>query len=127
MTVRPPPGMIRRATWSWTTAPRSEASSTMTRVVHSTPPGCEWPRHSTKSGSRSNGTWTRKGGVRGVATEPDGRLHRQGIGPGEAPTGDDPDPRRDDPEGGRDVRPGRENIDPASIRLRRAAGGPRRR
>src|SRR3954462_14286713 len=117
MTVRPPPGMIRRATWSWTTAPRSEASSTMTRVVHSTRPGCEWPRLSTRSGSRSNGTWTRKRGVRGEATEPVGRLHRQGIGPGETATGDDPKPCRDDPEGGRDVGPGGEDLGPTSVRL----------
>src|SRR3954451_22107597 len=116
--------MIRRATWSWTTVPRSAGSSTMTRAVHSTRPGCEWPARWTRSGSRSNGTWTRKRGVRGEATEPVGRLHRQGIGPGETPTEDDPDPRRDDPEGGRDVGPGCENIGPASVRLRRAAGGP---
>ena len=36
-----PRRMIRRATWSWTTAPRSAGSSTMTRAVHSTRPGCE--------------------------------------------------------------------------------------
>src|SRR5262245_14896317 len=125
--ILPPLRPTPQATWSWTTAPRSEASSTVTRVVHSTPPGCEWPRHSTRSGSRSDGTWMRKRGVRGVATEPVGRLYRQGIGPGETPTGDDPDPRRDDPEGGRDVGPGRDDIGPASVRLRRAAGGPRRR
>src|SRR3954447_13988889 len=107
--------MIRRATWSWTTVPRFEGSSTMTRAVHSTRPGCEWPTHSTRSGSRSNGTWTRKKGVHREATVPIGRLHRQGTGPGQAPTGDDPVPRRDDPGGGRDPGPGGEAIGPTSV------------
>src|SRR5512142_1545461 len=40
--------------------------------------------------------WTWKRGVRGKATEPVGRLYRQGVGPGEPPTGNDPSPRRDD-------------------------------
>src|SRR3954449_11461984 len=119
--------MIRWATWSWTTVPRFAGFSTMTGAVRSTRPGCEWPTRWTRSGSRSNGTWTRKGGVRGEATEPVGRLHRQGIGPGETPTEDDPVPRRDDPGGGRDPGPGGEDIGPASVRLRRDPGPPRRR
>src|ERR1700761_261259 len=119
--------MIRWATWSWTTVPRFGGFSTMTRAAHSTRPGYEWPTRCTRSGSRSNGTWTRKRGIRREATEPVGRLHRQGIGPGETPTGDDPDPPRDDPGGGRDIGPGRGDIGPASVRLRRAAGRPRRR
>src|SRR3954464_11175949 len=94
--------MIRWATWSWTTVPRFAGSSTMTRAVHSTRPDCEWPTRWARSGSRSVGTWTRKRGIRRGATEPVGRLHRQGIGPGETPTGDDPEPRRDHPVGGRD-------------------------
>src|SRR3954467_14458543 len=109
--------MIRWATWSWTTVPRFAGSSTMTRVVHSTRPGCEWLARWTRSGSRSNGTWTGKKGVRGEATEPAGPLHRQGAGPGQTPTGDDPVPRRDDPGGGRDPGPVGEDIGPASVRL----------
>src|SRR5450432_2403300 len=116
--------MIRRVVWFWTTVPRFEGFSTVTRVVHSTRPGCEWPTPWTRSGSRSNGTWTRKKGVRGEATEPVGRLHRQGTGPGQTSTGDDPVPRRDDSGGGRDVGPGGEEIGSASVRLRRHPRSP---
>ena len=84
--IHPPSRMIQWATWSWTTVPRFAGSSTMTRAVHSTRPGCEWPTRWARCGSRSNGTGTRKKGIRGEATEPAGRLHRQGIGPGETPT-----------------------------------------
>src|SRR3954447_6374234 len=102
--------MIRRATWSWTTALQFEGFSTMTRAAHSTRPGRGWPTHWARSGSRSDGTWTRKRGIRGEADEPVGRLHRQGNGPGQTPTGDDPAPCRDDPGGGRDPGPGGEEI-----------------
>src|SRR5580698_5757980 len=108
--------MIRRATWSWTTVPQFEGFSTMTRAVHSIRPGCGWPTRWTRSGSRSNGTWARKKGIRGGAIEPVGRLYRQGTGPGQTPTGDDPVPRRDDPGGGRDPGPGGEEFGPASVR-----------
>src|SRR3954452_3088109 len=54
--------MTRWATWSWTTVLRFEGFSTTTRAVRSTRPGCEWPMHWTRSGSRSNGTWPRKRG-----------------------------------------------------------------
>src|SRR4051794_17211239 len=62
MPIHPPPRMIRRATWSWTTVPRFAGFSTTTRAVRSTRPGCEWPTGWTRSGSRSDGTWTRKRG-----------------------------------------------------------------
>ena len=39
---------------------------------------CGWPKRSSRCGGRSNGTWTRKKGVRiKVTTRPLGRLHRQ--------------------------------------------------
>ena len=40
--------------------------------------------------SRSNGTWTRKKGVRGKATRPPGRLHRPGPRRSSGRTRDDP-------------------------------------
>src|SRR3954467_8521002 len=53
-----PPGM-----WCWTTAPPSEASSTTTREGRSIRPDYRWRMLSMRSASRSNGTWTREGGL----------------------------------------------------------------
>ena len=72
----------RPAMWSWTTAPRSAASSTTIRAARFTPPACGWRRRWTRFGSRSTATWRRKRGLRGVAVESAGGLHRQGPGPG---------------------------------------------
>ena len=100
----------------------------MTRAVRSTRPGCGWPTRWTRSGSRSNGTWTRKRGVRGDATEPVGRLHRQGTGPGASP---EQEAIRRHVETIQEVAatldPAAKTIGPASVRLRRDPRSPRRR
>ena len=46
-------------------------------------PVCGWRRLWVRFGTRSNETWTRKKGVSRGATQPPGRLHRQGPGRGE--------------------------------------------
>ena len=56
-----------------------------------------------RSGRRSNGTWTRKKGVRREATRPPGRLHRARLDEVRAAR-DDPRVRQGDRGGGRDPR-----------------------
>ena len=46
-------------------------------------PVCGWRRLWVRFGTRSNETWTRKKGVPRGATQPLGRLHRQGLGRGQ--------------------------------------------
>ena len=46
-------------------------------------PVCGWRRLWVRFGTRSSETWTRKKGVPRGATQPPGRLHRQGPGRGE--------------------------------------------
>ena len=46
-------------------------------------PVCGWRRLWVRFGTRSSETWTRKKGVSRGATQPPGRLHRQGPGRGE--------------------------------------------
>ena len=56
------------------------------------------------SGHRSNGTWTRKKGVRRKATQPLGRLHRPRSGRSPRRTGENPRIRRGHQGGSRDPR-----------------------
>ena len=71
------PWSIPPAPWCSTIARRCAGSSTTIKGGRCIRPGCGWPRRWARSGSRSNGTWTRKRGVRGGATRPAGRMHRQ--------------------------------------------------
>ena len=109
---------IRPAPWCSTTARRCAASSTTIRVDRCTRPACGWPRPWMRSANRSNGTWTRKKGVRGEATGPLGRLHR-------------PRPRRsrgrtrDDPRLRQGHRGGRGDPGSRGGELRRPPGGVR--
>src|SRR5271169_1041960 len=57
-----------------------------------------------RSASRSNGTWTRKKGVRRKATWPSCRLHRPGIGACPSRAKDDPRICRGHRQGSRDPR-----------------------
>ena len=57
-----------------------------------------------RSASRSNGTWTRKKGVRRKATRPSCRLHRPGSGACPSRAKDDPRIRRGHRQGSRDPR-----------------------
>ncbi len=69
------PQPIRPVPWCSSIArPYAEFSMTI-REAHPIHPGCERPRLWRRSASRSNGTWTRKKGVRREATRPTGRLH----------------------------------------------------
>ena len=60
-----PGDRIRRATWCWTIARRCAASSMTTRGDRFILPACGWRTRCMRSAPRSNGTWTRKKGVRG--------------------------------------------------------------
>ena len=73
------PWSIPRAPWCSTIARRCVGSSMTIKGGRCILPGCGWPRRWTRSRSRSNGTWTRKKGVRGGATRPLGRMHRAGL------------------------------------------------
>ena len=59
------------------------AFSTTIRVGRFIRPVCGWRRLWVRFGTRSSETWTRKKGVSRGATQPPGRLHRQGPGRGE--------------------------------------------
>ena len=59
-----------------------EASSTTIRVGRFDPPGLRMAALWTRFGTRSSETWTRKKGFPRGATQPLGRLHRQGFGLG---------------------------------------------
>ena len=98
------PRPIPPAPWCSTTARRCAASSMTIRVDRSILPACGWPRPWMRSANRSNGTWTRKKGVRGEATRPLGRLHRPRPRRSRGRTRDDPRLRRGHRGGGRDPR-----------------------
>ena len=68
------------------------------------PPGLRMAERCMRSASRSNGTWTRKKGVRGRATRPLGRMHQERSGRSRGAARDDPRIRRGDRGGGRDPR-----------------------
>ena len=109
--TRPRRRPIRRAPWCSTTARRCAASSTTIRVGRCTLPACGWPRPWMRSANRSNGTWTRKKGVRGEATGPLGRLHRPRPRRSRGRTRDDPRLRQGHRGGRRD--PGSRERGPA--------------
>jgi hypothetical protein len=69
------PWSIRPAPWCWNTVRRCVGFSTTTREALFILPACEWPRLCRRFASRSNGTWTRKKGVRREATRPSGRVY----------------------------------------------------
>ena len=98
------PRSIPPAPWCSTIARRCAGSSMTIREDRSILPACGWPRRWTRSASRSNGTWTRKKGVRGGATRPPGRLHRPGLGRSPSRARVDPRVRRGHRGGGRDPR-----------------------
>ena len=66
---------IRPVPWCSNIARQYAEFSMTIREGHSIHPACEWPRLWRRSASRSNGTWTRKKGVRREATRPTGRLY----------------------------------------------------
>ena len=66
-------------------------------------PGCGWPRPSTRSRSRSNGTWTRKRGVRTGAARPALGMHPGGPRRSQGAARSDPRIRGRDRGGGRDA------------------------
>ena len=98
------PRPIRPAPWCSTIARRCVGFSTTIREGRCILPACGWPRRWTRSASRSNGTWTRKKGVRGEATRPPGRLHRPGLDEVQERARGDPRIRRGHRGGGRDPR-----------------------
>ena len=73
------PWLSRRAPWCSTIARRCVAFSMTIKEGRCTLPACGWPRPWVKSRSRSNGTWTRKKGVRGGATRPALGMHQGGL------------------------------------------------
>ena len=101
---------IRRAPWCSTIARRCAGSSTTIREARFILPACGWRRRWMRSANRSNGTWTRKKGVRGEATRPTGRLHRPRPGRSRGRTRDDPRLRRGHRGGGRDPRTWRRRV-----------------
>ena len=68
-------GGIPQPKLSWIIPPRCAAYSTMIRAGPFIHLVCGWPRAWRRSGSRSNGTWTRKKGIRGTSTGTFSRLH----------------------------------------------------
>jgi hypothetical protein len=69
--TRLPPWSSPPAAWCSTIARRCAGSSTTIKGGRCIPPGCGWPRRSTRCRSRSDGTWGEKGGF---AEEQLGRL-----------------------------------------------------
>jgi hypothetical protein len=76
--TRLPPWSSPPAAWCSTIARRCAGSSTTIKGGRCIPPGCGWPRRSTRCRSRSDGTWGRKRGVRGGATRPALGVHPGG-------------------------------------------------
>ena len=95
--------LSQRALWCSIIARQCVAFSMTIREGRCTLPACRWLRPWVKSRSRSNGTWTRKKGVRGGATQPALGMHQGGVGRSQRGTRGDPRIRRSDRGGGRDT------------------------
>ena len=83
--------------------------STTIREDHCILPACEWLRLWMMSGHRSNGTWTRKKGIRRKAAQSLGRLHRPRSGRSPGRTGENQRIRPGDQGSSRDPRTWRGN------------------